>query len=141
MIFQLQNRKQQSAFTLLEVAIAMGIFFTAIFAILDLTSQSIRAARNLQPTVIDATTLAAELSITNRLTEGPIPIEIVRNFELMHPGFTCSGNITERATNGLFQVDFLITGVNANQKAIESQASILLFRPLSQPSQMGGLRR
>ena len=37
----------ESAFTLLEVMIAMALFFMAIFAILGLTSQSIGAAARL----------------------------------------------------------------------------------------------
>src|SRR5689334_18596540 len=60
----------ESAFTLLEVMIAMGIFFMAVFTILALVSSSLRNARALQETEVDPSMLAAQLSLTNRLVEG-----------------------------------------------------------------------
>jgi Tfp pilus assembly protein PilV len=122
-----QRQKPTRAFSLLEVMIAMAIFFVAIFAILNLTSQSLASARRLQLAHVDATSLAASLSLTNRLEEGPLPSDIVAQFEEQHPGFTCNGNIFEASSNGLFQVDLEIRGLK-EKKVVGSTMSILLYR-------------
>lgn len=134
--------RRELAFTLLEVMIAMSLFFMAIFAILALTSRSLAQARALQPVQIDGNSVAAELSMTNRLEEGPIPPEIIQHFEHMYPGYTCGGTITEEATNGLFRVDLDVGGVTAGKHIIRSQTRVYLFRPMSPPSKrgFGGLR-
>ncbi|MBI4327717.1 MAG: hypothetical protein HY674_20995 [Chloroflexi bacterium] len=115
--------------------IALGIFFMAIFAILDLTSRNLRAARSLQPLSVDASSLAGELSLTNRLEEGPLPSDLITQFEDLYPGYTCHGEIREVFTNGLFQVDFEVVGVK-ERTVVASTMSILLYRPAS-----GGLMR
>jgi len=58
----LTNQKNGSscfkeAFSLLEVMIAIAIFFTSVFAILELTSQHLRTARILQTLDVDRTSL------------------------------------------------------------------------------------
>src|SRR6266481_10218981 len=58
------------AFTLLEVMIALGIFFMAMFTILALVSNTLRNARALQEAEVDPGILAAQLSLTNRIFEG-----------------------------------------------------------------------
>src|SRR5258708_6047325 len=58
------------AFSLLEVMIAIAVFFVGVFAILALVSQSLDNARRLQRPTIDAGLLAAQLSLTNKLVEG-----------------------------------------------------------------------
>lgn len=70
-----------AAFTLLEVMIAVAIFFMATFAILNLVGSSVRAARSLEPFSLDASSVVAELSLTNRLEEGEIPRDIIKHFE------------------------------------------------------------
>src|SRR5438309_10560341 len=64
------NSITRRAFTLLEVMIACGIFFIAVFAILALVSNTLRNARSLRHVEADAGMVAAQLSKTNRLTEG-----------------------------------------------------------------------
>jgi prepilin-type N-terminal cleavage/methylation domain-containing protein len=125
-------------FTLLEVLIAMTIFCIAVFAILELTSRCLRSARSLQTSFVSANSLAAELSLTNRLYEGPLPADIVSHFEEEHPGYTCDGEITLVATNGLFQVDLAVIKT-AGKAVIESQVSVLLYRPDSPFRGRGGL--
>jgi Tfp pilus assembly protein PilV len=114
------------AFTLLEVALAMGIFFMAIFAILSLVTQNLQAVRAIQPYSVDASSLAAELMLTNKVEEG---FES-GDFGDLYPGYTWNREIYLVATNGLYQVDFTIfrsRGVPGE----ESRMSILLYRPES----------
>jgi len=58
------------AFTLMEVMIACGIFFMAVFAILALVSNTLRNARSLRYMQVDAGMVASQLFKTNRLSEG-----------------------------------------------------------------------
>jgi len=62
--------REQRAFSLLEVMIAIGIFFMAAFAILGLVSSSLEYARRLQRPMVEAGAVAGELSLTNKLVEG-----------------------------------------------------------------------
>ncbi|MCL5098484.1 MAG: prepilin-type N-terminal cleavage/methylation domain-containing protein [Candidatus Omnitrophica bacterium] len=117
-----------NAFTLLEVMIATAIFFMAIFAILNLVSQNLRAARALQQTGIDASSLAAELSLTNRLEEGGLPVELADEFVKDNPGYNCDGEITMVSTNGMFQVDLRVWG-NSQPPPADPSLSVLLYRP------------
>ena len=119
------------AFSLLEVMIAVSIFFMAVFAILGLMSRSLAQARSLQPLQVDANMVAAELSLTNRLEEGPIPPEIIQRFEHMYPGYTCGGTITEAKTNGYFEIDIDVGGITAGKHVMRSHNKVVLFRPLS----------
>jgi len=120
------------AFTLLEVMIAVSIFFMATFSILALVSRCLAQARALQPMQVDANMVAAELSLTNRLEEGPIPPEIIQHFEHMYPNYTCGGTITEVGTNGFFEVDLEVGGVTAGKHVATSKNTVYLFRPMSQ---------
>ena len=130
------------AFTLLEVMIAVAIFFMATFSILALVSRSLAQARSLQPMQVDANMVAAELSLTNRLEEGPIPPEIIKHFEHMYPDYTAMGTITEIGTNRFFQVDIEVAGLTAGRHLASSKSTVYLFRPLSAPrGGIPGLRR
>jgi Tfp pilus assembly protein PilV len=129
---------REDAFTILEVMIALAIFFMCVFAILGLVSRSLSQARSLKPVEIDAMSALAELSLTNRLEEGPIPIEIIQDFEAMYPGYTIGGDITEILTNGYFRIDFYVGGLTSTKKGAATTMSAELFRPQSQ--QQGGLR-
>lgn len=118
------NYRFVRAFTLLEVMIAIGLFCIAIFAILDLTSRSLRAARGLQHTLVDASSLAAELSLTNKLEEG----SAAGDFGDRYSHCTWDRTITLISTNGLFQVDFNISQA-VESRVVSSHMSILLYRP------------
>ena len=118
-----------AAFSLLEVMIAMGIFFVARFSILALTSQNLAAARRLQRHEPDITMLAAQLSLTNRLEEGFDS----GDFGETIPDCLWSRTITEVASNGLFRVDFTVHKATGNKYAPlqERHLSVLMYRPLS----------
>ncbi|MFM7100978.1 MAG: prepilin-type N-terminal cleavage/methylation domain-containing protein [Verrucomicrobiota bacterium] len=115
------RRRAHRAFTLLEVAVASAVLALALFAVLRLCAVSLRMARALDRVHVDASSLAAELSLTNRLEEGSDS----GNFGDLHPGYSWSRTITEYNTNGLFQVDFMVFGGRQE----ESRMSILLYRP------------
>jgi Tfp pilus assembly protein PilV len=123
------------AFTLLEVMMAMALFFMAVFAILDATSQSLRAARSLRVNFPDASALAADLYVTNRLEEG----ELSGDFGELYPEFRWRRSIQERETNGLFQVEFVISGQSGGREMVYTN-TLLLWRPESNRG-LPGLRR
>ncbi len=113
-----------SAFTLLEVMIAIGIFFMCVFVILELVSTNLRHIQHLQKPTVDIGSLASELSLTNKLEEGGD----AGNFGSLYPGVSWSREITMVGTNGLFQVDFTVQdGAGGGQ----SRLSIFLYRPES----------
>src|SRR5437867_4476680 len=63
-------RPLPSGFTLLEVIVACGIFFMVAFAVLEVVTQGLSAARQLEQREPDAGLLAAALSLTNQLADG-----------------------------------------------------------------------
>lgn len=112
------------AFSLLEVMIAAGIFFMCIFSILAVVSGGLRNARLLQNVEVDCSMLAAELSATNRLAEGSDS----GDFGNIYRDYRWSRAITEVGTNGLFQVDFVVTHSPTKR---ESAMSVLFYKPES----------
>jgi Tfp pilus assembly protein PilV len=115
---------KSAAFTLLEVMIAMGIFFMAIFSILGLVSSNLHNARRLQEPQVDASLLLADLCQTNRLFEGTDE----GDFGDLYPGYRWTRLITQVKTNGMFQVDYSVTHQGGGPMS-EVRQSILLWRP------------
>ena len=129
--------RRSAAFTLLEVMIAAGILFICLFASLELQSNSLRSARLLQRSSMDAGLLAAELSLTNQLSEGFDS----GDFGDLYPDHQWHRDIREIGTNGLFEINFTITQVSGDEGAV-SHLSIQLFRPEStRVGRVGGFRR
>jgi type II secretion system protein I len=126
----------RSAFTLIEVMIALGIFFMAMFAILGLVANALRNARALQRKTVDCGMVAAQLSLTNKLTEGMESDD----FGDMYPDFEWTRDIYEVQSNHLYKVDMVVQRKSGGP--VESKMSILLFRPDSPPGSLdaGGLR-
>ncbi len=113
------------AFTLLEVMIALMIFFMAIFAILGTVTRSLGAARSLQQKFPDIDALGAEVIMTmktNKLEEGSVD----GDFGDLYHGYTWRRDINLKATNGLFQVDFIIQSSRGRQR-VEWTNSILVW--------------
>jgi len=92
------------AFTLLEVMIASGIFFIAVFAILGLVSSCLRNARGLRHIEVDAGMVAAQLYKTNRITEGVLS----GDFGDTYHDYSWETVTQEAATNKLYQVDIVV---------------------------------
>jgi hypothetical protein len=114
------------AFTLLEVLIAMAIFFSAIFVILELVVQNLRIARGLRLGDAEFTSVAAEISLTNRLEEGTLS----GDFGDLKPGASWVADTTLYASNGLYQVDIVVDWPE-NGVVTQKKTSILLYRPAS----------
>jgi hypothetical protein len=121
-------KRRRAAFSLIEVMIALGIFFMAVFTILGLISTLLRSARMIQHMKnVDAGMVAAQLSLTNKITEGVMSGdfgEVYRDYRWTHEAY-------EASSNGLFQVDIVVQRESGGTE--ESKMSILLFRPDSPP--------
>lgn len=115
--------RRTRAFTLLEVMIALAIFFMALFSILALVSQNLSAARSLNQMGPTAGMVAAELSMTNKLYEGTES----GDFGELYPDHSWTRDIMIYGTNGLFEVNIAVLKKND----IDSTLTILLFRPES----------
>lgn len=113
-----------AAFTLLEVLIAMGLFFMAVFAILDCTNQGLRAARALDRNVPDVGLVAWELITTNRIDADSASGDFDRPYER----FRWRWDRWEAGTNGLYRFNIVIAG-EVEGRPYESQTELLLWRP------------
>jgi len=129
---------EQRAFSLLEVMIAIGIFFMAVFAILGLVSSALANARHLKRPMVDAGVLASELSLTNQLIEGLASGDLSEFLGKAYQGYTWTYAVSEVQSNKLFQVDFIVQDNNSYSKPVVSKMSILLFRPQSPPGSLDG---
>lgn len=124
--------RSQGAFTLLEVMIAIGIFFIAIFGILEVISQGLKSAQKLRQHGPTAGMLASEFSLTNRLEQESQS----GDFEL-YPDYTWTRDVSLAGSNGFFRVDFAIF----HRGLVDSTMSIFLYRPDSVMTPGGGFRR
>ena len=120
------------AFSLLEVMIAIGIFFMSMFVILSLVSSSLANARRLQRPMVDAAMIASELSLTNQIVE----INQSGNFGKLYPGYTWTADINEVQSNKLFQVDYVVRN-DASRQVVQTM-SVLFFRPKSPAGRLDG---
>jgi Tfp pilus assembly protein PilV len=123
------------AFSLLEVMVAVGIFFMAMFTILALVSNSLRSARKLRRVEVDAGMVAAQLLIkTNRFNEG----RESGDFGQLYADYSWEYDCNMVETNGLMQFDIRVFR-RGNREPVDS-ASILLFSPDSATLRFGGPR-
>src|SRR5450755_3009222 len=93
---------RRKAFSLLEVMIASALFFMAVFAILGLVSSSLNNLRRLQRPLVDASALASELSLTNKLTEGTESGNLSDLLGKDYNAYTWTREIVEVQSNKLF---------------------------------------
>lgn len=133
----MRRGREQRAFSLLEVMIAIGVFFMAVFAILGLVSSSLENMRRLQRPIVDAGLVASELSLTNQLTEGTASGDLGEFLGKSYQDYMWTYAIQEVQTNKLFQVDFILQD-DSHGRAVVSKMSILLFRPQSPGGSLDG---
>ena len=119
------KNRPQTAFSLLEVMIASGIFFMCVFAILAMVSGLLRNARSLRRIELDAGMVAAQVGNTNKLTEGTES----GDFGNLYPGYSWETDTYEAETNGLWQVDIVVRRHGIPQPV--DRMSLYLYRPES----------
>jgi len=130
------NQPRAAAFSLLEVMIACGILFMAVFIILALVSSTLRNARSLRRMEVDAGMVAAQMFKTNRIYEG----KDSGDFGETYQGYSWDTEAFEVETNGLWQVDIRVLR-RGNPDPVD-RASIFIFSPESSSGPArGGARR
>jgi hypothetical protein len=118
--------RRTGAFTLMEVMIAMAIFFMAIFAILELVASNLRNARLLEMPHVDCGLVMADLFQTNKLEEGTDE----GDFGKLYPDYHWEQDIVCIGTNGLFQIQYILRHPDGS---IETNLSALMWKPDSKP--------
>jgi Tfp pilus assembly protein PilV len=131
------SSRSPRAFSLLEVMIAIAIFFMASFAILGLISSALANARRLQRPLVDASALVSQLSLTNKITEGSYSGNLGDVLGKAYDNYKWTGEIVEVGSNKLFQADFVIQNTRGSADVI-SRTTTLFFRPQSDPGSLDG---
>ncbi|MGD0351183.1 MAG: prepilin-type N-terminal cleavage/methylation domain-containing protein [Verrucomicrobiota bacterium] len=124
-------------FSLLEVMIAIGVFFMGVFAILGLVSSSLENARRLQRPLVDASAVASWLSLTNQLVEGTYSINLGDLLGNAYNDYNCTYVVQEVGTNKLFEVDYVVQSTTGNREVVYTMAN-LFFSPLSPAGSLDG---
>jgi hypothetical protein len=124
-------------FSLMEVMIAIGVFFMCVFSILALVSSSLENARRLQRPLVDAGAMAAWLSTTNQLTERTYTVNLGDLLGEAYNGYDCTYDIQEVQTNRLFQVGYTVRSTTGNHEIIAAMTN-LLFSPQSAAGSLDG---
>ena len=125
-----------SAFTLMEVMIAIGVFCIGVFAILGLVSSVLHGARLLDKPMVDSGVVAGEIAQTNALVDNASDSGDLSEFlGDTYKGYDYAYHINEVESNHLYQVDIAVTS-DAPGKPVVSKMSVLLYRPLSKPGHL-----
>lgn len=119
-----QQRNRWRAFTLLEVMVAVAVFFAAVVAVLELVSQNLRLAQAFQQARPSTADLAAEIALGTTMQEGTE----MGDFGEFYLGSTWTQDTVLVGTNGLYRVDLTVNEL-LGEKTIESKMSVLFYRP------------
>jgi len=128
--------RRRRAFSLLEVMLAIGIFFLAVFSILSLVSQSLANARRLQRPQVDASPVLATYAATNILVEGTYSGNLSELLGEPYRNFFWTADVREVATNKLFGVECVVQ--ERGSREIISDLSTVLYRPQSPAGSLDG---
>jgi hypothetical protein len=131
------GRAPRRAFSLLEVMIAIAIFFVAAFAILGLISTSLQNVRRLQRPTVDASPVLARYAATNSLVEGTYRGNL-GDPELLgkeYRDYTWTADIVEVASNHLYSVECVIQPANGKHDIL-SHMTTVLYKPQSPPGSL-----
>jgi prepilin-type N-terminal cleavage/methylation domain-containing protein len=132
------SRSGRSAFTLMEVMIAIGVFCIGVFAILDVVASVLHGARLLDKPMVDVGCVAGEVALTNSLVEiGDQEGDLGDILGDQYKGYIYNYSITEVQSNKLFQVDLVLQS-DAPSKPVVSKMTILLYRPASPAGTLDG---
>jgi hypothetical protein len=127
-----------SAFTLLEVIVACAIFFLVGFAILEMVTRALVAAKSLQNRDPDPGLVAAALSLTNKLEEDCLSGSFEDIAPGLYPGWRYEWCPEEVHSNGMFRVGVIVYNDGAKRRAGPQTLEILLYRPGSPPGKRFG---
>jgi hypothetical protein len=130
-------RAGQRAFTLLEVIVAFTVFFIFAFAVLEMTTRTLAAARVIQQREPDAGLVASMISLTNKLVEGTDSGDFEDLYPGMYPGWHWTSDVLEVSSNGLFRVQIVVHR-EARRGPAMTAMEIFLYRPLSPPGSATG---
>jgi len=130
-----QDTPGAAAFSLLEVMVALAIFFASAFAILSLVAGGLANARRLERPPVDAAAVASIYSLTNKIVESTQSGDLGDMLGDDYRGYTWESNSEEVESNKLFRVDFTIYSP-APGHPVFSQISTLFFRPQSPAGSM-----
>jgi hypothetical protein len=119
------------AFSLLEVIIACAIFFMVAFALLELVTRGLVAAKSLQVREPDPGLVLAALSLTNAFEEGSMSGDYDEIADGLYPGYRWEAMVTEMGSNGLFQIEVFSYSQRKNKGAL--QVTGYFWRPNSKP--------
>jgi len=121
-----------AAFTLLEVIVACAVFFMVAFAVLELVTRGLVAAKALQQREPDPGIILAALSLSNAFEEGSMEGNYEDIAPGMYPGHRWFAEIQEVGSNGLFQIR--VATYNERRRSQNPvEISGQFFRPLSKP--------
>jgi Tfp pilus assembly protein PilV len=126
------SRRPARAFTLIEVMIAVTMFFMAMFAILGVLSVGVHAAALLRTSGPTAGMVAGYFSVSNAIDEGSMEGDF--NDIAGYEGYRWVSNAREVSSNGLYQMDFVVVDPKGIQS---SMLSVLLYKPASTANRMG----
>jgi hypothetical protein len=116
----------------------MLLFFLAVFSILQLVSMCLHNARLLQRPTVNTASVAAWLSVTNRLSDEPLAGDFQDILGEQYKNFEWRAEPHE-LTNGLFVVPFGI--IEHNDKGASASAmTTLMFMPGSAGAARGARR-
>ena len=127
------------AFTLLEVMIAIAIFFVCSFSILGVISTSLQNVRRLQRPTVDASPVLATFAATNSLVEGHYHGSL-GDENMLGKGYrdyNWDADIVEIASNHLYGLTVEITPANGGHEVI-SRMTTVLYDPHSPPGSLDG---
>jgi len=130
-------RAARQAFSLLEVMVAVAIFFGALFAIMEVVSNCLADARHLERPLLDSSVVASYMSLTNKLAEGVQSGDLGDLLGDSYNGNNWTAETVEAETNKLFAMHITLQGHEDN-KTVQSEMTILLFRPQSPAGSMEG---
>jgi Tfp pilus assembly protein PilE len=129
--------RKQRAFSLLEVMIAIGIFFMAVFAILGLVSSSLENARRLQRPAVDASPVTGFLLMTNKFVENIYEANLGDYLGNAYKGYQVTYAIQEVNSNHWYQVDIVVQSPDRG-RAVVSKMTAMFYKPQSPPGTFDG---
>jgi hypothetical protein len=111
-------------FTLIEVMIAVTIFFMAMFSILGVLSAGVHAASMLRNSGPTPSMIAGYYYVTNAIQEGYDSGDFgdIATYE----GYQWRSFAQEVATNDLYQLDLVVVDPNGIQSPV---LSVLIYKP------------